>query len=220
MKKAAILGVGFAFAAMCAVELGAQTSTATTTSESAQPASTGSVTMTGCLQRADPSRMPNASTTTTGTTGTSGSSSEQFVLVNARFGDRMTSASSGANGQSSGGIASGATASGSSRGSNGGAMQNNRNRTMPYDEGGPWFVVTGDKDELRSAEGHQVEITGTVEPSASASGAAPTGTTGSTASGATTTTTTTTTDAAARSAHKGARVAIASIKVINPTCSE
>ena len=148
----------------------------------------------------------------------SGAPGDEFVLINARASSGMASGSSGANGQTSGGT---------------GGARDNANRAMPYGSSGPWFMVDGDKDELRGAAGHQVEITGTIERAAAGS-VEPRGTSGRATAGAGTATSEATAASGASagaptdtslvdapmSAHMGSRLHVDSMRIINATCAD
>ena len=214
MTKAGIVG-GALFAITCAVQLGAQSTKPAESSPTAEAGVEPTVKIIGCLQRAEDSGAPG----------------DEFVLINAHAGTGTASGSSGANGQASGGITSGGTASGSSRGSHGGAARDNAGRAMPYGSSGPWFMVDGDKDELRSAAGHLVEITGSIERATDDPAAAPQATAGSAAPAAADTTAAGTptsahidpsdpSDRSAASHGIGSRLHMDSMRVVNPTCAE
>ena len=204
MTKAALIAGAVVFAITGAVQLNAQSTKPAESSPTAQGGTETTVKITGCLQGAEDSGAPG----------------DEFVLINARAGSGMTSGSSGENRQSSGRT-------------NRGAARDNANGAMPYGSSGPWFMVDGDKDELRGAAGHQVEITGTIERAAAGS-VEPRGTSGRATPGAGTATSEATAASGATagaptdtslvdapmSAHMGSRLHVDSLRIINSTCVE
>jgi hypothetical protein len=160
MKKATIIGVGMAIAVVFGVELAAQSSQTPSATQSTASAQT--ITVTGCLQRADqtPGATGTAGSTAGGATASGRAAADRFVLQNASIGK----------GASSGATSSTAQPPTSTAGTAGMAK--------------PSYALEGHESDLRPHAGHQVEITGTLESasSSSTSTTAPAGTTSSTAS--------------------------------------
>ncbi|HEY2908488.1 MAG TPA: hypothetical protein VGJ29_21455 [Vicinamibacterales bacterium] len=133
-------------------------SMAAQTSSTAQTASPGTVTVTGCLQRGD-SAGGATGTSGSATSSSAASSSDKFVLANAHMGSGASS-TPGATGATTG-------TSGSATSSSGSSMS------------GAKYELEGSATELKDHVGHEVEIKGRIENSSSA-------TTGSAATGSAT----------------------------------
>lgn len=170
---------------------------------SQQSSSDRPITVTGCLQKGDQS----SSSATTGTTGSS--SSAQFILANAKMSSGSSSSGSstaGTTGTAAGGTtAGGTTAGGATTGSESGRM------------GGRSYILDASPSELQNHVGHQVEVTGTIDRSASSAyGSNPPSTAGGTTAGGTTTGA-----AGSTGSRSGANqhLKVTSVKMISSTCT-
>jgi hypothetical protein len=193
--------IGTVAALAFAAGLAAQTSTSPATT-STQQTGQNTVTVTGCLQAADSmgaATTGTAGSTTPGTSSTEASrGSDRFVLNNATMGSaasRTGTSGTTATGTSTAGTSTAGT-------STAGTSTAGAARTA-----GSSYMLDGNASELRRHINHQVEITGRLDSSASASRPATAGGTTSTAS----------TSTPAAGASQTLRVE--SVKMLSATCS-
>jgi len=189
--------------ALAGATVAAQTPSSAT---SQQSSSDRPITVTGCLQKGDQS----SSSATTGTTGSS--SSAQFILANAKMssGSSGSGSTAGTTGTAAGGTtAGGTTAGGATTGSESGRM------------GGRSYILDASPSELQNHVGHQIEVTGTIDRSASSSYGNPPSTAGGTTAGGTTAGGTTTGAAGSTGARSGANqhLKVTSVKMVSSTCT-
>jgi hypothetical protein len=142
-----------------------------------------SITLTGCLAKGE-----------MGATGTAGSTSAsrpaaggQFVLNNAKMGSATTTTSPSAAG---GTTAGGTTAGGATAGAAG--------------TSGASYILDGTESELTRHVGHKIEVTGTLDKTASASASAPSATS----------------PAGSASASVQQHLKVTAIKMVSSSCTE
>jgi hypothetical protein len=190
--------------AFLAVVLTSATLAAQTSGSPSSQSQSGTVTLTGCLQKG--SQSGTAGTSGTGSTSGSATSSpsssssgrEQFILTNAQMGSSSRSSASGTSGSATGSSTAGTSTSGTS-GSASSASSGSR------------YILDGQESELTKHVGEKVEITGTL---ASAGGAASGGASSSGTSG------TATGGTSSTSSASGQRVRVQSVKTVASTCSQ
>ena len=181
--------------AFLAVVLTSATLAAQTSGSPSSQSQSGTVTLTGCLQKG--SQSGTAGTSGTGSTSGSATSSpsssssgrEQFVLTNAQMGSSSRSSASGSSttGTSTSGTSGSSSASSGSR-----------------------YILDGRESELTKHVGEKVEITGMLASSGGASGGASSSGTSGTATGGTSST----------SSASGQRVRVQSVKTVASTCTQ
>jgi hypothetical protein len=174
--------------ALAGATAAAQTSTATSgqTSSSDRP-----VTVTGCLQKGDQS-----GSSTAATTGSSSTKGSEFILANAKMGSG-TGSTSGTTGTTGGTTAGGTTTGGATTGSESSRTSGNK------------YELEGSESQLSPHVGHEIEVTGTIDRSASSSGSSTPSTTGGT------------TSSTSRTGSMGANqlLKVTSVRMISSTCS-
>jgi hypothetical protein len=183
--------VAFVAVAFTGATLAAQTS-GTPSSQS----SSGTITLTGCLQKGSASggttgtSGTGSTSSTSGTSSSSSSSGGQFVLTNAQMGSGSSSRSSSSG--TSGTAGAGSSSSSASSGSR--------------------YILEGQESELTKHVGEKVEITGTLASGSSSSSPSATssaGTSGTSASGS-----------ASMPSSSGQKVKVQSVTTVASSCSQ
>lgn len=209
MNTRAIIGSGVA-ALVCVAQLGAQAPQAPqaqpdpSRSQSTPSSSAGTMTWTGCLQRAD--QVATGTSGSAGAASSSPSASRGFLLTNARMGSGSRSSTA------PGAATSGATSSTPGAAAGGGATSSTPSGAASASSSGSSYRLDGEDAELAKHVGHQVEITGKISP---ASGSSSTPSTPSTPPSSSTPSTS---SSSASSSSGGGQVQVQSVKMIAATC--